>query len=148
MTAMHLCSPDDLPRILPLVARFHEEIGIASEEDHREAAIKPLLDGSPLGAVYLMGPARAPVGYVVITFGWSVEFGGIDAFVDELFIRPSVRGRGLATEALLALSKALSQGGVRALHLEVATEDQATIRLYQRNGFSIRDGYHLMSKSL
>jgi ribosomal protein S18 acetylase RimI-like enzyme len=148
MTAINLAKPDDFPRIDAMVARFHDEMGIASTDDSRNAALSPLLDGSPLGAIYILGPVKAPVGYVVITFGWSVEFGGMDGFIDEIWIRPSVRRRGLATEALLSLSHALSGAGLRALHLEVRKDDESTQRLYRKNNCAPREEYLLMSKSL
>jgi len=129
-TAIHLAGPDDAPRLLGLIAQFHAEYGIDRTDEQREAALTPLLEGSPLGAAWLFGPAKAPTGYTIITFGWSMEFGGMDAFVDELFIRPSVRKRGIASEVLMAISGSLSDVGVKALHLEVDREDDATIRLY------------------
>ena len=148
MTALHLAKPDDLPRLLPLVAAFHQGEGIAQSEDHVSAALAPLLEGNPLGAVYLIGPARAPIGYVVITFTWSVEYGGLDAVVDELYIRPAVRGRGIASEVLATLPRALREAGVRALHLEVHRDNETARRLFARAGFSPRDGYTRMSKPL
>lgn len=107
-----------------------------------------MLAGSPYGAIYLIGPSRAPIGYIVVTFGWSVEFGGMDGFVDELYIRPAVRGRGIATEVLTALPKALSGAGLRAIHLEVERDNETAQRLYLRNRFEPRDQYILMSKRL
>ena len=114
----------------------------------RAAGLHPLLDGIPHGAAYLIGPPRAPIGYVVVTFGWSIEFGGMDGFIDEIFIRPGVRGRGIATEVLLALPRALADAGVKALHLEVGTENAVAQRLYGRAGFRLREGYHLMTRLL
>jgi len=146
--ALSLARPDDLARLAALVAAFHAEAGIAQDEESRAAALAPLLEGSPHGCVYLVGPRRAPIGYVVVTFGWSVEFGGLDAIVDEVFLRPAVRGRGIATEALIALSKTLGAAGVRGLHLEVDREDAAAQRLYARCGFAPRERYMLMSKRL
>ena len=114
----------------------------------RRAAIVPLLEGSPLGAIYLIGPQRAPIGYIIVTFGWSVEFGGMDAFVDELYIRRAVRGRGIATEVLSALPLALGQAGVRAIHLEVDKDNAPAQKLYARSGFRARDRYMLMTRKL
>lgn len=148
MTALHLAKPEDLPRLLPLVAAFQQGEGIGQSEDRVIAALQPLLEGNPLGAVYLIGPARAPLGYIVITFTWSLEYGGMDAFVDELYIRPAVRGRGIATEVLASLSRALGEANVRALHLEVHDGNAAAQRLYSRAGFRPRDGYLVMSKTL
>lgn len=145
---LHLAGPSDADRLLPMVARFHDEMGIVTDEPGREAAIAPLLDGSPHGAVYLIGPARAPLGYLVVSFGWSIEFGGLDGILDELFVRPSVRGRGIAGDALSALARALGPAGLRALHLEVRRTDETTGRLYRRAGFVLRDDFALMSRHL
>jgi len=105
----------------------------------------PLLEGSPHGAAYLMGPVRAPIGYVVISFGWSLEFAGMDGFLDEIYVRPGVRGRGIGTEVLMSLPKALSQSGLRAIHLEVRRDNPRACAFYERLQFAAREDYMLMS---
>lgn len=147
-TRLHLAGPDDLERLMPLTAAFSAEMGIEIDEDHRRAAVAPLLEGSPHGAVYLIGPQKAPVGYIILSFGWSLEFGGMDGFVDELYIRPAVRGRGMATDVLYSLPRALRDAGLKALHLEVRREDKAAQRLYRKARFELRDGFSLMSLKL
>ena len=117
--ALTLATVDHFDRLLPLVTAFHAEAGIETDEATRAEGLRPLLEGSPLGAAYLIGPPRAPIGYIVVSFGWSLEFGGMDGFVDELFIRPGVRGRGVASEVLLTLPRALADVGLKALHLTV-----------------------------
>lgn len=144
--ALHMAHMEDLPRLAPLVAAFHTEMGIEQTDEGRAAALTPLLEGSPYGVAYLIGPSRAPIGYIVVTFGWSVEFGGMDGFIDEIYIRPGVRGRGVATEVLIALPRALSDAGLRALHLEVDQNDEATQRLYAKAGFQARPRFMLMSR--
>lgn len=148
MKALHLAGPDDAGKLLALVAGFHTEQGFDTDDAHREGAILPLLDGSPHGAIWLIGPRRAPVGYIAVTFGWSIEFGGLDAIVDELYIRPAVRNRGMGSEALSGICKALKDAGVKALHLEVDASDEATQRLYARAKFRLRESYHYMSRVL
>lgn len=147
-TALHLARPENLEKLLPMVTAFHAEEGLNTTEEHRRAAVEPLLNGIPYGAVYLIGPTRAPIGYIIVTFSWSVEFGGMDGFVDELFIRPAVRGRGLATEVLTELPKTLASAGITALHLEVDKNNMSAQRLYSRCHFKLREGYHLMSRVL
>ena len=146
--SLTLGAPDHLDKLVTLVTAFHEEAGIEMSDEARRRGLAPLLDGIPHGAVYLIGPPRAAIGYIVICFGWSVEFGGLDAIIDELYIRPGVRGRGIATEALLALPRALAQGGLRAVHLEVDRSDAAAVKLYTRAGFKPREKYMLMSRTL
>ncbi len=144
--ALTLAAPDHLDRLDALVAAFHAEAGIALPAEQRRAGLAPLLDGIPHGAAYLIGPPRAPIGYVIVTFGWSVEFGGMDGFIDEIFVRPGVRGRGIASEALLSLPRALAAAGIKALHLEVARDNATAQRLYARAGFKPRENAFLMTR--
>ncbi|OAN75408.1 acetyltransferase [Sulfitobacter sp. EhC04] len=146
--SLTLGKPEHLDKLVALVAAFHAEEGIVMTDEARHKGVAPLLDGIPHGAAYLIGPPRAPIGYIVITFGWSVEFGGLDAIIDELYIRPGVRGRGIASEALIALPRALAGGGLRAIHLEVDNTNEAAKKLYRRAGFAPRDNYMFMSRKL
>lgn len=148
MRSLHLAKPEDLPKLLPLVAAFHEHKSFATTAEHQHDAILPLLQGSPHGAVWLIGPRRAPVGYVVVSFGWSVEYGGMHAIVDELFVRSAVRKRGMGSEALNTLAKALRDGGIRALHLEAKQSDDALKNFYHRAKFITRHGYAYMTRTL
>ena len=143
--ALHLAGPDDLDKIAALSASYHDFENIDLSDDHRRAAIAPLLDGSPHGAIWLIGPRRAPVGYICISFGWSIELGGMDGFIDEFYIRKAVRGRGMGTEVLIALLPQLAEAGIKALHLEVAQDNDTAARLYQKLGFRRRDKYNLMT---
>lgn len=141
-----LARPDDLDALLAMLAPCQAERGIEAEDADRRAALAPLLEGSPLGAVYLIGPRRAPVGFIVVTFGWSLEMGGMDAFVDEFWIRPGVRGRGMGSEVLSALLPRLESAGVRAIHLEAEAGNSRLQRLYAQHRFQLRAGSHLMTR--
>ncbi|KGM87104.1 Acetyltransferase [Roseovarius mucosus DSM 17069] len=147
-TALSLARPDDLDRLLPLVAAFHDEAGIVQSDSTRRAALLPMLEGSPHGVTYLIGPGRAPIGYIVISFGWSVEFGGLDGYVDEFYIRPGVRGRGIGSEVMVSLPKALAGAGLKALHLEVRRDNEKVRALYRKLRFEPRDAYSLMTCAL
>ena len=78
---------------------------------------------------------RETVGYCIITLFWSNEFGGTVAFLDELYIRPEYRGRGLGTRALAAIKEYSASLNCAAVRLEVNPAHPDTIRLYGRNGF-------------
>ena len=140
---LHLATGEDLERLLPMVRVYHQDEGIDVTDEHRRAALEPLLDGSPLGAVWFIGPKMSPVGYVAVSFGWCIELGGMDGFIDEFWVREKVRGRGMGSEALALLMKSLREAGVKALHLEVA-EGNTAERIYTRAGFRRRD-YALMT---
>ncbi len=148
MTSLNIAKSEDFDRLLPLVSAFHTEAGITLDDTARRDAVMPLLDGSPHGVIYLIGPARAPIGYIAIGFGWSIEFAGMDGFIDEFYIRPGVRGRGIGSEVLLNLPKALANAGLKALHLEVLHSNERAQKLYQRRQFEPRQDYMLMTRKI
>lgn len=148
MSSLRLATTEDLDRLMALVAKFHAEQGIEQDDDTRRGALCPLLEGSPHGAIWMIGPRVAPVGYIAVSFGWSIEFGGLDAFLDELYVRERVRGRGMGTEALAGLVRALAGQGITAMHLEVDADNERARTLYERMGFQSRNRYHLMTHLL
>lgn len=147
MSMLHLATPEDLPRIAPMVASFHAETGLTTPEAERNAALELLFSGEVQAAAWMIGPRRAPVGYIVVSFGFSIELGGRDAFIDEFFLRNAVRGRGMGTQVLQTLLPMLRDMGVRAVHLETGG-DGDRVALYKRSGFALRDGYCLMTRKL
>lgn len=148
MKSLHLADPSDLHKLTAMVLAFHAEQGFNSDAAHVEPAVAPLLGGIPHGAIWLIGPRKAPVGYVMVSFGWSLEYGGLDAVVDEIYIRPAVRRRGMGGDALHQLSVGLRDAGVRAMHLEVDRHDDRAQQFYRRNRFKMRDSFALMTREL
>src|SRR5918997_799998 len=92
---------------------------------------------------YLLLSGGEVAGYVVITFGFSLEFRGRDAFIDELFVKDAFRGRGLGA-ATIRFAEGVCRGrGVRALHLEVERANTGAQSVYRRAGFKDHDRYLL-----
>lgn len=142
---LHLADADDMDRLLPLVAAYHDFAGIRLDHEARAAALRPLLEGSERGAIWLIGPRRAPVGYIALAFGWSIGLGGMDGRVDEFYIRESVRGRGMGTEVLVALLPQLAAAGLKALHLELDEGNDSARRVYAARGFRMDESRRVMT---
>jgi GNAT superfamily N-acetyltransferase len=140
VTALTLARAGDLDRLLPMVAARAAEAGRdTGDAAATRAALLPLLEGAPHGAVYLVGPPRAPIGYVVLSFGWSLAAGGLTARIDEMHIRRAVRGRGIGAEVLASLPRALGAAGLRALEVETGREDARARALFARQRFAPRE---------
>jgi ribosomal protein S18 acetylase RimI-like enzyme len=127
---------EDVDTLVSLMRAYYAEDGYPFHEAEARAALEKLVTDSALGRIWVAFDERkAAVGYVVMTLGYSLEYRGRDAFVDEVFIVPAERGRGLGGEALDLVEKACRLAGVRALHLEVEPEKDGAIELYRRLGF-------------
>jgi ribosomal protein S18 acetylase RimI-like enzyme len=102
------------------------------------ADLDALLARPELGRASRIVHAGETRSYAVLTFGLSLEWewGGRDAFVDEIFVVAAQRGQGLGRAALRALMEEARALGVRALHLEVEAGNVAAQALYRSEGFS------------
>lgn len=89
----------------------------------------------------------ADIGYLVISFGFSFEYGGRDAFVDELYIVEGHRRKGIGKTVLQLAEKWALEMGIKALHLEVENHNEQAHRLYLNRGFKNNDRT-LMSKRI
>ena len=116
------------------------------EEEARDAAL--MLIGDPtLGRLWVAREGKTVLGYVAIALGFSFEYRGREAFVDELQIAESHRGLGLGREALEVAEAWCREVGVNALHLEVERHRERALGLYRGRGFQDYDRY-LMTKWL
>jgi ribosomal protein S18 acetylase RimI-like enzyme len=77
-------------------------------------------------------------GYALLVPFWSNEFGGHVVVVDELFVIPEARNRGIARTFFRFLGEQRPFDAV-ALALEVSPGNTGALRLYQSLGFSCRN---------
>ena len=138
--------PEHAALIDQLVAAFHLHEGVNVAARARRASIDTLLAKPAQGRILLVQRRDGEMaGYAVIAFGFSLEFGGRDAFLDELFITQACRGQGIGSAALSAVCAWAHQERLCALHLEVERDNTAAKALYTRTGFEDRSRYNLMS---
>lgn len=145
---VRLADENDGATVLELVRQYHAFEDVPFEEEAVMAALQPLLQPGDAGRVWVVELAGATIGYVALCFGYSIEFGGRDAFVDEMYLVPEHRGTGIGTAVLNTVAARARELGARALHLEVARDNARARRLYRSMGFSSRERFHLMSLTL
>jgi GNAT superfamily N-acetyltransferase len=138
----------DLELLLPMMRHLQAD-DPWSEPFHEStvrANLAELLQNPVYGVIYLVREENALIGYLVICFDYSLEYRGKGAWIDELFVDASHRGKGIGTQ-LLELAETVSrEHNAKFLHLEV-THGNPAIELYRRRGFLEHERY-LMSKAL
>ena len=116
----------------------------AFDEPRCVPAMRRLIADPKLGRAWLIEVAARPAGYAVLTLGYSIEFGGVAAFVDELFVAREFRGRGIGTVSLELITREARKADVAILLLEVTQSNDRAKRLYRKVGFADR-GHRLMT---
>jgi ribosomal protein S18 acetylase RimI-like enzyme len=110
--------------------------GHGFDREKARVALTALLRDSKLGLAWLILDGDAAVGYIVLCIGYSLEWLGRDAFVDEFYLREEYRGRGWGRQTMSFLEEAARTAGIRTLHLEVVQENTSALHLYRKLGFT------------
>ena len=147
MTRFRRARPGDVDAIVGMMRGYYSEDGYAFVEAEARAAARMLIGDPALGALFVACDGARVVGYVAVALGFSFEYRGREAFVDELLIAETHRGRGLGREALEVAEAYCREAGVNALHLEVEKHRDDAQALYRGWGFADFERF-LMTKWL
>ncbi len=145
-TNFKIAENSDIEILLQFIQEFYEYDGhlIFDEEIIRQVLTKILNDES-IGRVWLIQQDSQAIGYIVLTFGYSLEYRGRDAFVDEFYIRETYRGQGVGTKTIEFMENVCQSLGINAVHLEVERENEIAQNFYKKVGFTNPNRY-LMTK--
>lgn len=143
---LRVALPTDVPALLTLMPGYYAADGLPFDARRAENSMTRLLTEQQWGRVWLAEINGRAVGYMALCFGFSLEAGGNDAFVDELYVLPAHRSIGLGRKLLeLALQEA-RRLGVETVHLLIRNDNERARQLYASNGFARRKDFYLMSK--
>jgi GNAT superfamily N-acetyltransferase len=133
---IRLAHIEDLDAVVRLLAEQFREHGIALDTPELREGVRGLIADSGRGAV-LFADDPEPLGVAVLAYTWTLEHGGLVAWLDELFVVPQRRGRGTGRALLLRALEVARDRGCRAVDLEVDAEHARAERLYRREGFAV-----------
>jgi diamine N-acetyltransferase len=133
--AFRMAVESDAELLLEFMRAYYAFDGHGFDREKARAALLALLRDASLGRVWLVLDGDVAVGYAVLCFGYSLEWLGRDAFVDEFYLREEYRGRGWGRKTMAFLEHSAREAGVRALHLEVVGKNTAALGIYRRLGF-------------
>ncbi|WP_419903143.1 N-acetyltransferase family protein [Kiloniella sp.] len=142
-----LLQQSDRSAILSMAKAYYQEYGNIYGLPRIEMAIDALLSGEEFARLWIIEESETVIGYLCVTFGFSLETGGREFFIDEIYIKPKYRNKGVGSKALeFACDQSITLGAKRIV-LEVEKTNSMAKRLYNNLGFEVHDRY-LMSKFL
>lgn len=142
-----LFSHDDQRNILDLMAAYYEHDGLIFNRPKMAVLLEKFVNSPALGSGWLIYKAGNAVGYIVMTNGFSFEFGGFYQFLDEFFILQKERGNGIGAHTLAFVEAQGRARDVKSIHLEVEQDNEFAQRFYAKFGYR-GHGRHLWSKEL
>jgi GNAT superfamily N-acetyltransferase len=142
-----IADASDVELIVELMREFYAIEHLKFDEGAARRALGQILHDRRFGFIHVIRVDGAAAGYLVLTLGFSLEFGGRDALVDEIYLRENFRGRGIAKASLELAESLCRQEGIRARHLEVDRVNTRAQAVYRQAGFRDHDRY-LLTKCL
>ncbi|WP_425615254.1 N-acetyltransferase family protein [Anatilimnocola sp. NA78] len=136
---------DDAQKLIEFVEHLYREESLQFHAERCHAALQALLQSEQLGFVIVGCVEQELAAYAVTTYGYSLEFGGRFALLDEIFVQPAYRGQGWGTTLMDAIYLECQRNKVLSLRLEVEQKNLGAQGLYRRLGF-IQHDRHLMTR--
>jgi diamine N-acetyltransferase len=133
--SFRLATESDADTLLDFMRLYYAYDGHAFNGDKARTALVNLLRDPNLGLAWLIFDGETAVGYLVICFGYSLEWLGRDAFVDEFYLSEQYRGRGWGRKTIEFVEEASRKFGITALHLEVVRQNRTALQVYAKLGF-------------
>ena len=132
---LRIARASDAPELLRLIRAYYRFDGIRFQKSVIDAALRKLLRNRSLGRIWIMRDGVKPVGYVMLTFNYDLEFGGLEGIVTDLFIESAYRNRGLGRGALETVDDYCRSAGIRAVELQVEQHNRDAQTFYRKLGF-------------
>ena len=139
--------PNDVDALLPLMKDFYAFERLPYEAARQRRLLLELIAERNLGRLILFEDSDKLAGYMILGFGFSLEFNGRDCFIDEFYVLPEYRSRGIGRAAVEFALGVCREVGIKAVHLEADYVNVRGHEFYKRMGFKDHDR-HLMTRWL
>jgi GNAT superfamily N-acetyltransferase len=128
-------TPDDVPLIFHLIRELAEYEKLSHEATVTEAQLRSTLFGQrPAAEVVIASADEVPVGFAVFFANYSTFLGLPGLYLEDLFVRPEARGRGIGRALLEYLARLTVDRGWGRLEWRVLDWNEPSIAFYKRLG--------------
>ena len=115
-----------------MMSDFYKMRGSRFIETEQSRLFDEFIQNENLGKFWTITRSGKIIGYAILTFGYSFEYGGRDASVNELYLKEEFRERGFESLILESVEFFARKHDVNAIHLEAGEENKR----YLKAGFS------------
>ena len=126
---------EDQDMLIDLLVHQFEEHAMEGSQQGLAWAIAQVVRNENYGFFLLAKTADLALGVANVAFSWTLEHGGKSAWLDELYVLPEHRGRGIGTALLKEAIAEARRSDCAAVDLEVDQNHRRAEDLYQREGF-------------
>jgi GNAT superfamily N-acetyltransferase len=123
--------PDDVVAILAFIRDLAEYEKLAGEVVADEAQLRATLFGvKPAAEVLIAELAGAPVGFALFFQSYSTFLARPGLYLEDLFVRPAARGRGIGAALMSACARIAVQRGYGRFEWSVLDWNEPALKFY------------------
>ncbi len=139
MTTFKPLEISDISIITQMMQDFYAIDNYPMDVEVAKTLFQEFISNEHLGKSWLIYSENEIVGYIILTFIFSFEYGGKIAFVDELFIKEIARGKGFGKEAIQFIQQEVPKLSLKLLYLEVEPHNENAQKLYLAHDFELHN---------
>ena len=136
---------DDVPLILRLIHGLAEYEKLAHEVTASEAGLRETLFGArPAADVIIAYAGETPAGFALFFPNYSTFLGKPGLYLEDLFVLPEWRGRGLGLALMKRLAAIAVERGCGRFEWSVLDWNAPAIGFYDSLGARLMDGWSIV----
>ena len=139
MTTFKPLEISDISIITQMMQDFYAIDNYPMDIEVAKTLFQEFISNEHLGKSWLIYSENEIVGYIILTFIFSFEYGGKIAFVDELFIKETARGKGFGKEVIRFIQQEVPKLSLKLLYLEVEPHNENAQKLYLAHDFELHN---------
>ena len=139
MTTFKPLEITDISTITQMMQDFYAIDNYPMDVEVAKTLFQEFISNEHLGKSWLIYSENEIAGYIILTFIFSFEYGGKIAFVDELFIKETARGKGFGKEAIQFIQREVPKLSLKLLYLEVEPHNENAQKLYLAHDFELHN---------
>jgi GNAT superfamily N-acetyltransferase len=127
----------DLPELLPLMRAYCDFYEVQPPDDALLAMSRALIADPEREGLQLIardGDSGAPIGFATIFWSWSTTAAARIATMNDLYVAPAGRGKGVADDLIRACLERCRERGAARLEWQTAADNLRAQAVYDRVG--------------
>jgi GNAT superfamily N-acetyltransferase len=125
---------DEIEEMLPLIRAYCEFYETQPNETGLREMFRTLISDPSQGAVFIARQEGRAIGFATLDWKWSSLKAARIGYLEDLFVDPDARGRGIADALIEICADRCRELGMPALEWLTAPDNHRAQKVYNRTG--------------
>jgi GNAT superfamily N-acetyltransferase len=134
MAEVRSARADEVDELLPLMRAYCDFYESSPTDEGLLTMLRTLIDEPSQGAVFIARDGDRAVGVATLDWKWSSLKGARMGYLEDLFVDPGARGKGIADALIEICAERCRELGMPAMQWATAPDNHRAQKVYDRTG--------------